>query len=85
MSDSATCFSTSVLNDRFLPRHFFDHLVETWLVDGECITVPGIDSSGGYVHDSYLNVGTFQGNDGHGRTADVSSSDATNFHHFGQN
>uniref|UniRef100_J3ND73 Uncharacterized protein n=1 Tax=Oryza brachyantha TaxID=4533 RepID=J3ND73_ORYBR len=58
------------------------HVVEAGLVDRELVAVPGIDAGLGDVDDHHLDRWALEGNDGHGRAADVASSDAADLHHL---
>lgn len=47
---------------------FFDNVIQTRLVDGQLIWVPGLDSGVIDVKDNHLYIWAFLSNHGHGRT-----------------
>ncbi|BAS84779.1 Os03g0425450, partial [Oryza sativa Japonica Group] len=57
-------------------------VVEARLVDRERVAVPGVDAGGGDVDDDHLDVGALEGDDRHGRAADIAGSEAADLHHL---
>ena len=57
-----------------------DHLVQARLIDGQRVGIPFCDALGVHIDDAHLDVGGFQGDDVHRRTADKTSSNATDLH-----
>ena len=57
-----------------------DNFGQARLIDGQSVAVPGLDPGFVYVDHDYFDLWTLQCNLRHGRSADISSSYARNFH-----
>ncbi|KAH0469139.1 hypothetical protein IEQ34_002371 [Dendrobium chrysotoxum] len=57
------------------------HIIQARLIDRELVTVPRIDASNRDVHNNNLNCWALDGNDGHGWTPNIASTNAADLHH----
>ncbi|KAJ4772868.1 hypothetical protein LUZ62_057125 [Rhynchospora pubera] len=62
-----------------------DNIIKAWLIDGECLAVLDIDAVRGDVNHDNLNIWALQSNHGHGGATHITSTQATDLHHFDLN